>query len=463
MDTQIRSREELLADLNLANNELEFQRKEKKKHASELIIANKNLEKIIAESKNAALKLFKSAQESRAMVENNPDIIERFDKDFRYLYINHPLPTITNNSFSNIVGKTIRERGFSEDINSLYEESLNYVFSSGKEKTIEVSIPINGSLRYYESRWTPEFAEDGSVATALCISHEITERKLAIQKVQLFNKELFLQNEDKEKRAAELVSTNQNLENSKKEILEINANLEKTISERTAMLEQSNKDLSQFARIASHDLQEPLRMVSSYTQLLQKRYKDKLDADANDFIHFAVDGAIRMQKLINDLLEYSNISAQSKKLELVDSFKILEKVIINLQKVIMNNTALISNSNLPILKTDETSLLRIFQNLIENAIKFKKKSVLPKITISCEKKNDMYEFSVSDNGIGIDMEYHDRVFIIFQRLHSANDYTGTGIGLSICKRIVELNGGTIWFKSKENEGTTFYFTVPIKH
>lgn len=463
MNTQIRSREELLADLNLANNELEFQRKEKKKHASELIIANKNLEKIIAESKNAALKLFKSAQESRAMVENNPDIIERFDKDFRYLYINHPLPTITNNSFSNIVGKTIRERGFSEDINSLYEESLNYVFSSGKEKTIEVSIPINGSLRYYESRWTPEFAEDGSVATALCISHEITERKLAIQKVQLFNKELFLQNEDKEKRAAELVSTNQNLENSKKEILEINANLEKTISERTAMLEQSNKDLSQFARIASHDLQEPLRMVSSYTQLLQKRYKDKLDADANDFIHFAVDGAIRMQKLINDLLEYSNISAQSKKLELVDSFKILEKVIINLQKVIMNNTALISNSNLPILKTDETSLLRIFQNLIENAIKFKKKSVLPKITISCEKKNDMYEFSVSDNGIGIDMEYHDRVFIIFQRLHSANDYTGTGIGLSICKRIVELNGGTIWFKSKENEGTTFYFTVPIKH
>lgn len=463
MNTQIRSREELLADLNLANNELEFQRKEKKKHASELIIANKNLEKIIAESKNAALKLFKSAQESRAMVENNPDIIERFDKDFRYLYINHPLPTITNNSFSNIVGKTIRERGFSEDINSLYEESLNYVFSSGKEKTIEVSIPINGSLRYYESRWTPEFAEDGSVATALCISHEITERKLAIQKVQLFNKELFLQNEDKEKRAAELVSANQNLENSKKEILEINANLEKTISERTAMLEQSNKDLSQFARIASHDLQEPLRMVSSYTQLLQKRYKDKLDADANDFIHFAVDGAIRMQKLINDLLEYSNISAQSKKLELVDSFKILEKVIINLQKVIMNNTALISNSNLPILKTDETSLLRIFQNLIENAIKFKKKSVLPKITISCEKKNDMYEFSVSDNGIGIDMEYHDRVFIIFQRLHSANDYTGTGIGLSICKRIVELNGGTIWFKSKENEGTTFYFTVPIKH
>ncbi len=463
MDTQSRSRKELLADLNLAKNELEFQRKEKEKHASELIIANKKIKKIITESKNAALKLFKSAQESRAMLDKNPDIIGRFDKNFRYLYINHPLPTGTNNSFSNIVGKTIRERGFPEDINSLYEESLNYVFSSGKEKTIEVSIPINGSLRYYESRWTPEFAKDGSVATALCISHEITERKLAIQKVQLFNKELILQNEDKEKRAAELVSANQNLENSKKEILEINANLEKTISERTAMLEQSNKDLSQFARIASHDLQEPLRMVSSYTQLLQKRYKDKLDADANDFIYFAVDGAIRMQKLINDLLEYSNISAQSKKLNTIDSFKTLEKVIINLQKVIMDNTALISNSNLPILKADETSLLRIFQNLIENAIKFKKKSVLPKIIISCEKKNDMYEFSVSDNGIGLDMQYHDRVFIIFQRLHSANDYTGTGIGLSICKRIVELNGGTIWFKSKENEGTTFYFTVPIKH
>jgi PAS domain S-box-containing protein len=224
-------------------------------------------------------------------------------------------------------------------------------------------------------------------------------------------------------------------------------------------LERSNKELEQFAYVASHDLQEPLRMVSSFTQLLERRYKDKLDQDANDFIQYAVDGANRMQKLINDLLDYSRITSRGKDFAKVDISQVLGQTISNLQQLIIENTAMITNEDLPELKADESQILRVFQNLIENALKFKKKSELPKIHISCIKKNDFYEFAVSDNGIGMDMQFHDRVFTIFQRLHSKEDYPGTGIGLSICKRIVERHGGKIWFESKENEGTTFYFTL----
>ena len=225
-------------------------------------------------------------------------------------------------------------------------------------------------------------------------------------------------------------------------------------------LELSNKDLEQFAYVANHDLQEPLRMISSYTQLLERKYKDKLDPDANEYIHFAVDGAIRMQKLLNDLLEYSKISKSEKTFEKVDTSTVFGQVISNLQLLITSNRALITIDDLPVVKANESQMLSLFQNLIENAIKFQKKTELPKIHISCTKQNEMYRFSVADNGIGIEKQYHDRIFIVFQRLHSLKDYPGTGIGLSICKRIVERHGGSIWFESVLNEGTTFYFTLP---
>lgn len=231
------------------------------------------------------------------------------------------------------------------------------------------------------------------------------------------------------------------------------------LKETVEKLENSNHQLEQFAYVASHDLQEPLRMISSYTQLLEKRYKDKLDQDALDFIHFAVDGATRMQKLLNDLLDFSRISTRGKNFEEIDTNVILGIAISNLQQLIIDNTALISIDDLPKLSGDGTQILRVFQNLIENAIKFKKKTESPKIHISCKEKIFFYEFSVKDNGIGIDSQYQDKVFTIFQRLHSIKDYPGTGIGLAICKQIIEKHGGKIWFESKENEGTTFYFTL----
>ena len=226
-------------------------------------------------------------------------------------------------------------------------------------------------------------------------------------------------------------------------------------------LERSNKDLEQFVYVANHDLQEPLRMISSYTQLLEQKYKDKLDQDANDYIQFAVNGAIRLQRLLNDLLEFSKIKNQTRKNEWVDSSIILGQAVSNLQQLIRENSVLITNDELPLIHVDEMQMVRVFQNLIENAIKFRKKTDLPKIHISCTKQNDMYQFSIADNGIGIEKQYHDKIFIVFQRLHSVKDFPGTGIGLSICKRIIERHDGAIWFESKINEGTTFYFTLPV--
>jgi PAS domain S-box-containing protein len=237
--------------------------------------------------------------------------------------------------------------------------------------------------------------------------------------------------------------------------LEGEEKIKKTLSE----LERSNKELEQFAYVASHDLQEPLRMVASYTQLLERRYKDRLDSDANEFIHFAVDGANRMQRLINDLLDFSRISTRGKDFTDVDTTSLLGVVNVNLFQKIEENSAIITNNNLPMITCDPSQLTRLFQNLIDNAIKYRKKDVIPIIHVSSLDHPDYVEFIVLDNGIGIDQQYHDRVFIIFQRLHSKDEYTGSGIGLAICKRIVERHGGKIWFDGAPGGGTAFHFTI----
>lgn len=223
-------------------------------------------------------------------------------------------------------------------------------------------------------------------------------------------------------------------------------------------LEASNKELEQFAHIASHDLQEPLRMVASYTQLLERRYKDKLDQDANDFINFAVDGATRMQRLINDLLDYSRVTTKAKDPQLVDSNNILGQAHINLRRVIEDTSAIITKDELPQIWADEGQLVRVFQNLIANAIKFTK-NVVPNIHISVKEQSDSWLFSVMDNGIGIDKQFEEKIFTIFQRLHTRDEFPGTGIGLAICKRIIERHGGKIWFEPAPEQGTIFYFTI----
>ena len=223
---------------------------------------------------------------------------------------------------------------------------------------------------------------------------------------------------------------------------------------------RSNRELEQFAYVASHDLQEPLRMVSSYTQLLARRYSDKLGREAGDYIHFAVDGANRMQHLIQDLLSYSRGATSGKQIAAaVDLRGALREAVVNLEAAIVESAAVVTDADLPALAADHTQMVQLFQNLIGNAIKFRKDGEPPRVQISAEKSGHEWIISVKDNGIGIDPQYFSRIFAIFQRLHGKDEYSGTGIGLALCQRIVQRHGGKIWVESEPGKGATFRFTI----
>jgi PAS domain S-box-containing protein len=226
-------------------------------------------------------------------------------------------------------------------------------------------------------------------------------------------------------------------------------------------LARSNKELEQLAYVASHDLQEPLRMVTSYVQLLARRYRGKLDGDADEFIGFAVDGATRMQQLINDLLTYSRVGTRGREFEPTDCEIILGQALENLQIAIEEKRALVTHDPLPTILADNVQLGQLFQNLIGNAIKFQGPES-PHVHVSASRNENGWVLSVRDNGIGIAPEYAERIFVIFQRLHTREKYPGTGIGLAVCKKIVERHGGRIWVESKPGKGAAFYFTLPGK-
>ncbi|MDP6357076.1 MAG: ATP-binding protein [Planctomycetota bacterium] len=243
------------------------------------------------------------------------------------------------------------------------------------------------------------------------------------------------------------------------ELAQHREHLEEMVAERTQELARSNTELEQFAYVASHDLQEPLRMVASYTQLLADSYQDQLDEDANEFIGYAVDGARRMQDLISDLLAYSRVTRGETELKEVSCDAALDNALTNLEGAVLESRALIIRQELPPVKGDTTQLTQLFQNLIGNAVKYRGE-VDPVIEIGVEENGSQWQFSVKDNGIGIDKKFSEKVFEIFQRLHGRTEYAGTGIGLSLCKRIVEKHGGNIWFESEPGKGSNFIFTMP---
>jgi PAS domain S-box-containing protein len=377
----------------------------------------------ITESKDNKVLLHKQQEELQIILDSVPAWIFYKDKENRFIRVNKAFADVMKIPKERLERKSLFDLYPQEQAEAFWRDDLEVIASVKPKRNIIESMTTEDRILWVQTDKIPYRDGKGNCIGIIGFTLDITERTLAEEELKKYRD-----------------------------------HLEELVNERTAELTRSNKELEQFAYIASHDLQEPLRMVSSYTQLLEKRYSDKLDQDAKEFIHYAVDGANRMQFLINDLLEYSRITTQGKDFKETDVFSVLGQAIRNLQMKIENCSAIVTNGELPIIKADELHLVRLFQNLIDNALKFKG-TESPRIHIGCQPDKDYWLFSVKDNGIGIESQYKDRIFQIFQRLSNRNEYPGTGIGLAICKRIVERHGGNIWMESEAESGSTFLFTI----
>lgn len=324
-----------------------------------------------------------------------------------------------------------------------------------------------GAVDYILKPFVPEILRS-KAAIFIELYEKTNQVRLLNEELKLHARDLEGANQDLKREVAVRQRAEQELRVSEEKLRELNVALEQRVAERTNALEEkarelgrSNAELQQFVHVASHDLKEPLRTINSFVQLLQMKLKGALDPEAEEYIKYVVEGAHRIQQLIGDLLSYTRLGAQSYSPQKVDLEKVLDNALSNLNIAIVESRAEIHRDPLPQLVADPTYMLLLFQNLIGNALKFRDKKP-PRIRITARQKDDHWSFSVEDNGIGIDPQYFSKIFTVFQRLHSRDQYPGTGIGLALCKKVVEQQGGRIWVESQVGVGSNFSFTIPIK-
>ena len=350
----------------------------------------------------------------RLLTEKSSDAISILDAKGMILYASPSVELILGYRPSDVIGRNAFDLIHPDDRQRIINILEDLIGNPGKSLAVESRIQHKGgSWRYIESVGRNLFHEP-VVSGILVNSRDITDRK----------------------------------------------QVEHELEKKTEELIRSNAELEQFASAASHDMREPLRTITGFLRLLSKRYKGKLDEKADEYISFTVDSVNRMDMLLKDMVELSRLGAKAQRQKPVNCNVVLEKAIHDLRSAIEESGAEITYDELPTVVANESQITRLFQNIIGNSIKFRSEEK-PEIHVSVEHRDDEWVFSVRDNGIGIDPQFSKRIFVVFQRLHTRDEYEGTGIGLALCKKIVELHGGRIWVESEAGKGSTFYFSLPV--